>query len=123
MNYLYFKEGVASCKSATAYPASALRGIRQESGAATSLKFYFTPANITKVVNGDQVDIITATLSSADKAETSMHEVVKAINKPVKVTKGMVDIADDENGIYIDGISELDEDRVGGARSVIVLAS
>lgn len=123
MNYLYFKEGEAGCKSATAYPASALRGIRQKSGAATSLLFYFTPANITKVVDSDDVDIITATLSSADKAETAMHEVVKAINKSVKVTKGMVDIADDENGIYIDGIAELDADKTGQNRGVIVLAS
>ena len=114
MNYLYFYAGTAATNSGTIYPASSLRSVIQ-TGAGT-IVLHFTPQAVTRVAAGQNTkfaDAITLTVTSG-KGKEVMEAIAKAVNQPLHITKGFVNIADDENGEYIDHVIDIKEEETDG---------
>ena len=81
---------------ATAYPVEAIRGIDTAAG---KLHLYLVPQRITDVATSDNVDKITLSVGSDEKA--AAKAVVNAICDAYS-DKFLV-LADDENSVYLAG--------------------
>ena len=98
--FLYFSTGA---NSAYTYPLESLRQIDvSESG---KLKFFFTPGRITDVAATDEVDRVTVSCGTDEKA--AVANVVAAINAHPNGDPFIV-VADSENSVFISGITACD---------------
>jgi len=93
--FLYF---AVAANNATAYPISALKGIDTAAG---NLYMYFTPQRINHVVTGDNVDRVTLTCGTDEKA--AVKAVIDAALATGSMKEPMVVVADSENGAYVGG--------------------
>ena len=104
MNYLYFYKGTAASNAGVAYPVSSLRCVEQTADAVIEL--HFTPLGVTAVASGAvadtnrQNDSVILTVTSGKEKEV-MEDIAKAVNESVVFSRGFVNMADDENGLYV----------------------
>lgn len=104
MNYLYFYKGTAASDAGVAYPVSSLRCVEQTGDG--TIEMHFTPLEVTDVVAGApadsnrQNDSVILTVTSGKEKEV-MEDIAKAVNESVVFSSGFVNIADDENGLYV----------------------
>ena len=93
--FLYFAtgDGANLTGEAAFYPVSAFRGA--DPASATTVNLFFTPQEVTAVATGDDVDVVTLTITSG-----SVVNVLEALANEIAFGNSTVIKVDSDNNVF-----------------------